>query len=110
MAISNIYIDQGTDFSTTITINDSNGSPLDLTSYTASAQLRKTYTSSIHVDFTSTFDSDRTTGKITISMNNTLTSSLVSGIYVYDLVISDSLSEITRVLEGSVTISPSVTK
>jgi hypothetical protein len=110
MSISNIYIDQGADFSTTVTINDSAGSPLNLTAHTASAQLRKTYTSSIHVNFTSTFDSDRTTGKITIAMNNTLTSSLSPGIYVYDLIITDGVSVITRVVEGSVTVSPSVTK
>jgi len=33
--ISNIFIDQGADFSTTVTISDSDGSALDLTSYTA---------------------------------------------------------------------------
>ncbi len=43
-------------------------------------------------------------------MNNTLTSSLSPGIYVYDLIITDGVSVITRVVEGSVTVSPSVTK
>ena len=35
--ISNLFIDQDADFTTTVTVNDSNGSALDLTSYTALA-------------------------------------------------------------------------
>ena len=37
--ISNLFIDQDADFTTTVTINDSNGSALDLTSYTALAMI-----------------------------------------------------------------------
>ena len=37
-SISNIFIDQGATFSTTLTVNDANGSALDLTNYTAIAQ------------------------------------------------------------------------
>ena len=43
--ISNLFIDQGADFTTTVTINDSTGSALDLTGYTALAMIRKTYQS-----------------------------------------------------------------
>ena len=45
-AVSNLYIDQGADFSTTISLSDSNGNILSLTGYTALAQIRKTYGSS----------------------------------------------------------------
>jgi hypothetical protein len=110
MSISNLYIDQGSDFSTTITINDSDGSALDLTNYTVLAQLRKTYSSSTFGLFTSTFDADRTTGKIKLTLTNIQTSSLNSGLYVYDVLISDVNSVKTRVVEGSVNISPMVTQ
>ena len=53
--ISNLFIDQDADFTTTVTINDSNGSALDLTSYTALAMIRKTYQSTSATTFTSTF-------------------------------------------------------
>ena len=44
--IANLYIDQGTDFSITVDVTDSAGDILNLTGYTASAQIRKTYSSS----------------------------------------------------------------
>lgn len=110
MSISNLYIDQGSDYSTTITINDSAGSSLDLTSFTASAQIRKTYSSSTFIAFTVVFDTDRTSGKITLSLTNTQTAAMKSGLFVYDVLISDINSSKTRVVEGSVTISPMVTQ
>jgi len=108
--ISNIFIDQGANFSTTVTISDSDGSALDLTGYTALAQIRKTYESTTATNFTVTFDSDRTTGKITISLSDTQTSALEYGRYVYDLVITDVSATKTRVVEGIATVNPSVSR
>jgi len=108
--ISNLFIDQDADFTTTVTINDSNGSALDLTSYTALAMIRKTYQSTSATTFTSTFASDRTTGQITISLTDTQTAALESGRYVYDLVITDSSGTKTRVVEGIATVNPSVSR
>ena len=45
-AVSNFFIDQGADFSTTLSLTDSNGDILNLTGYTALGQMRKTYGSS----------------------------------------------------------------
>ena len=108
--ISNIFINQHADFNTTVTISDSNGSALDLTSYTALAQIRKTYESTTATAFTATFDSDRTTGKITISLTDTQTGALESGRYVYDLLISGVSGYKTRVVEGIATVNPSVSR
>jgi hypothetical protein len=108
--ISNIFIDQGATFSTTVTISDSDGSALDLTSYTALAQIRKTYESTTATTFTSTFASDRTTGQITISLTDTQTTALESGRYVYDLIITDVSDNKTRVVEGIATVNPSVSR
>ena len=47
-----ITIEQGADFSTTITVNDSNGTPQNLTSYTAASQIRKSYYSTTATSFT----------------------------------------------------------
>jgi hypothetical protein len=110
MSISNIYIDQGSDFSTTVTINDSNGDLLDLFGYTANAQIRKTYSSTLYVDFPTTFSEDRSTGEITLDLSSTATSQLNPGLYVYDLIIYDINNTITRVVEGIINVSPSVTR
>ena len=108
--ISNIFIDQGADFTTTVTISDSDGSALDLTSYTALAQVRKTYESTTATAFTTTFASDRTTGQITISLSDTQTAALESGRYVYDLLITGASGDKTRVVEGIATVNPSVSR
>jgi len=108
--ISNLFIDQDADFTTTVTVNDSTGSALDLTNYTALAMIRKTYQSSTATTFTSSFVSPRTTGQITISLTDTQTAALESGRYVYDLVITDSSGSKTRVVEGIATVNPSVSR
>jgi hypothetical protein len=108
--ISNIFIDQGADFSTTVTISDSSNSALDLTGYTALAQVRKTYESTTSTAFTATFASDRTTGQITISLTDTQTSTLEHGRYVWDLLITDAAGSKTRVVEGIATVNPSVSR
>jgi hypothetical protein len=108
--ISNIFIDQGATFTTTVTVNDANGNALDLTGYSALGQIRKTYESLTATNLTSTFDADRTTGQITISLTDTQTAAFEAGRYVYDLVITDSSSIKTRVVEGIATVNPSVSR
>ena len=108
--ISNLFVDQDADFTTTVTVNDSTGSALDLTNYTALGMIRKTYQSSTATTFTSSFVSPRTTGQITISLTDTQTAALESGRYVYDLVITDASGNKTRVVEGIATVNPRVSR
>ena len=108
--ISNLFIDQDADYSTTITIADNDDVVMDLTGYTALAQLRKSYSSTTATSFTTTFDSDRTTGKVTIALTDVQTGALASGRYVYDVVIIASGGDKTRVVEGILTVNPSVSR
>ena len=109
--ISNIFIDAGADFSTTVTVTDSSGSALDLTGYTHAAQIRKTYESaSATVSFTTT-TTDATGGKFTLTLTNTQTAGIPHGRYVYDAVITQTSGGTkTRVVEGIVTVNPRVTQ
>jgi hypothetical protein len=108
--ISNLFVDQGSDFTTTVTVNDASGSALDLTNFTALAKMRKTYQSATATTFTSAFASDRTTGQITISLTDVQTTTLESGRYVYDMVITAADGTKTRVVEGIATVNPSVSR
>ena len=109
--ISNIFIDCGADYSTTVSVTDSTGSALDLTDYTAAAQIRKTYESaSATVAFTVAFNSDRTTGKLDISLTGAQTGAISQGRYVYDVLITSGASAKTRVVEGIATFNPRVTQ
>jgi hypothetical protein len=108
MAIrSDITIDQGATFEFTFDVNDDNDAALDLTAYTAQAELRRYYTSTNSVSFSTAIGN---TNQITLSMTAAQTANLISGRYVYDCFITNtSDSKITRVVEGVVWVSPSVT-
>ena len=114
--IANIFIDQGADFSITVDVSDANGNQLNLTGYTASAQIRKTYNSSDSdaVTFSSQVESPADEGIVNLTLTNSQTSAMKSGRYVYDVEISfvDSAANtiVERILEGQVTVSPSVTR
>ena len=109
-SISNIFIDQGADFTTTVNVTDSNASALDLTGYTAAGMVRKNHLSVSSTAFTVAFVSPRSSGQITISLTDTQTAALPEGRYVYDVVITAGDGTKTRVVEGSATINPSVTR
>ena len=108
-AVSNLFIDQGADFSTTISLTDSNGEILSLTGYSAVGQIRKTYGSS---SIAATFGTSlvAATGQITLTLSDTVTAAMDSGRYVYDVLITDSSGDKTRILEGHATITPSVSR
>lgn len=108
--VSNIVIEQGFDFDTTFILEDTTtGDYLDLTNYTVDSQLRKTYTSSTAVSFASTVTAAET-GNIQISMGSTLTSTIKSGRYVFDVKITSSGGSISKVVEGSALVRPGVTR
>jgi hypothetical protein len=106
--VQNLYIDQGTTFSLSITVNDQNGDLKDLSDYTAAAQMRKSYYTNTAIDFTADVTSPED-GEVTISLTADETSAVKAGRYVYDIEISSEL-ETVRVLEGIVVINPEVTK
>ena len=104
----NIVIDQGTDFETSVSLTDATGSQLDLTGMSAAAQIRKHHTSSNSTAFSTALAN--ATGTLTLTLNNSVTSALTAGRYVYDVELTDSSSKIGRILEGIVTVTPEVTR
>ena len=108
-SISNIFIDQGATFTTTVTVTDSNGDAVSLAGYSVAAQIRKTFLSSTSTAFTASI-SNASAGEITISLTDSQTTSLEAGRYVYDVLITASGGTKTRVVEGQVTVNPSVTR
>ena len=111
-AIANLIIDQGATFSTDITVRDNDGNAFDLTGYTASAKMARGYASTrTRTTISTSIASDATTGIITLSLTADQTNNLdAPARYVYDVeILKTSDSSITRVIEGIITVSPSVT-
>tara|TARA_A200000159_G_scaffold159988_1_gene179434 strand:+ start:1166 stop:1498 length:333 start_codon:yes stop_codon:yes gene_type:complete len=107
--IANIFIDQGTDFSITVDVTDTSGGALNMSGYSAAAQIRKTYGSS---SVSSTFSTSiaEGTGQVTLSLTDTQTTALESGRYVYDLNVTSGGGQTTRVVEGQAIVTPGVTR
>jgi len=103
----NLFIDQGTDFSTTIDVGDEEGNPINLSSYTGRSQMRKHYTSATFFSFGVAGDSQ---GRITVSMNAATTANIAGGRYVWDLELVSTGNVVSRIVEGIVTINPEVTR
>ena len=108
-SISNIFIDQGTDFSITVDVTQADGAALNLTGYSAAAQIRTTYGSS-NVSAVFTTSISAAAGQVTLSLTDTQTSGLTAGRYVYDLNITSGAGVTTRVVEGQAIITPGVTR
>lgn len=108
-SISNIFIDQGTDFSITVDVTQADGNALNLTGYSAAAQIRKTY-GSTSATATFTISISAATGQVTMSLTDTQTTAISSGRYVYDLNITSGSGATTRVVEGQAIITPGVTR
>jgi uncharacterized membrane protein YfhO len=106
--IQNIFIDQGTTFSLSLSVSDQNGDLKDLTGYTAAAQMRRSYYTTTSTNFTAVVSLPED-GEVTISLTAVQTSAIKAGRYVYDIEITGD-EETLRVLEGIVIINPEVTK
>lgn len=110
-AIANLSIDQGATFTSDVTVKDANDNPFNLTGYTAAAKLAKGYASTrTRTDFTATIAADATTGVVTLALTSTQTAALDAERYVYDLEITQTSSgNVTRVIEGIISVRPQVT-
>ena len=105
-----ITIEQGANLTSTVTVNDTQGDSVNLTTYSASAQLRKSYYSS-SANTLSAIITGNANGQITLSMTAANTANLTPGRYVYDLIITNSTdNSVTRVVEGTAVVLPSVTR
>lgn len=104
---SNIFIDQGSNFNTSIDLSDS--TDLDLTNYTAAGTVAKSYDGTTKATFSTDVDSESST--VNIFLNAAQTAGLKPGRYVYDVIIAspDSPAIVTRILEGQIDVTPGVT-
>lgn len=105
-----LTIEQGANLISYVTVSDDYGSTINLQTYSVSSQLRKSYYSTSSVPITATI-TGISNGEITLTMTSANTANLTAGRYLYDLIIKNSVDNyITRVIEGTAVILPSVTR
>ena len=107
--VNNITINTGAYFYRDYYLDNSNGTPLDLTGYSAASQIRKhpdslNAAASMNVGFI-----DRTNGHIRVSLASTVTETIKPGRYAWDILFTDSGGKKSVLIEGNVLASADIT-
>jgi|TARA_R110002167_G_scaffold24867_4_gene87002 hypothetical protein len=107
----NLVVDQGSDFAVDLAITEE-GVAKNLTGYSGRAQIRSSHTAStISGSFVCTLVGAATEGVMKLSLTAATTSAMASGVYVYDLeIFTGSDAVVKRLIEGTVTLNPEVTR
>ena len=113
-AFYHLVIDQGATLRESFTYKDSNGAVVNLENYTARSQIRSSYSAASTIlsatsaagTLTITADS----GVIAFNVPANTTAALNPGNYVWDLEIVDPSGIVTRLVGGTCTVTPEVTK
>ncbi len=113
-ATVNLVIEQGTDFSHLVGIQNADGSIFPLTGYTARMQIRPTV-DSITVLLELTVANGRISvnaiaGQLTLAIANADTAAVTWRSGVYDLEIVSGGGVVTRIMQGNATLSLEVTR
>jgi hypothetical protein len=116
MARYNITIQQNASWELNVTVNDSAGTPVNLTGWTGQSQIKSSYGSSTVLASPTITITNAATGKLKISLTEaqtetlTATTSRTINLPVWDALIANSGETVVlRILEGTATVTPGVT-
>lgn len=106
-----LYIDQGTDFNTTLNINDDDTNvSQNIIGYVVTSSLKRSILSTnVAANFVCQV-TNSSEGQIEISMTAANTANLRPGKYFFDVKVNDTVTNaITRLIEGVIFVQPGVT-
>lgn len=115
MAVTyNTVIDQGADWYINFVYQNPAGTPVNITGYTAALQIRTSPLARTAVLTLTTANSGLVitgnTGTIAAHATNAQTTAITNGRYVYDLEITSPTGIVTRLVQGTIEVSPQVTR
>lgn len=103
-------IGQGETFRVLTQLRDNTNTPVDITDYVFSGQVRETYSSE---DISATFEFDKVSpyasGALYINLSSSVTVNMPDRGYVYDVMYTSG-SYTRRILEGKFIVRPAVTR
>lgn len=104
-----ISIYEGDTFQFTLTVKDASNVAVNLTGYTAKAQLKKSFDDASPIDFTCVI-STPTSGVVNISLPASTTADLIAGdTYIYDVQLTAPNGNVRTYLAGDAIVIPEVT-
>jgi hypothetical protein len=106
-----LFMDQGADFSTTIAINDENNNiPQNLTGSIVTSQMRKSLVSlNATASIVCTIPVP-TNGEILLHLDAANTANITAGTYFFDARVKDINLNTSRLVEGIIFVTPSITR
>jgi hypothetical protein len=103
-------IDQGSDFTSILELENDDETSMDLTGFQVYSQFRKSYGSTVGYSFEASVVSPANLGKIQLKLSGINSSAIKPGRYLYDVEIISVNNVKTRVVEGILTINAEITK
>lgn len=104
-----IDIDQGTDFSLNLGLKEDDGTPKNVTGYTFSSYIKKSFYSTSAVAEFSVDYADSSNGDVILYLTSTQTTDIKPGRYLFDIKQKSANNVVERIAEGIVTVNPQVT-
>lgn len=101
-------IEQGSDYGIEFVVVDEDGDLYTLTGATCAAKIRETKDSATAISFSSSINT--TTSKVTLTLSAAVTAGFTYYSGYWDCELTELDTTVTRLLEGTVTISQEVTK
>lgn len=106
-----LYMDQGSTFENVLTVTDDlTNAPINITGYSFSSQIRRSYYSINPTANIVCSISDANNGVLIMSLAASNTASIKAGRYLFDLESVNTLNNTSRILEGIITVTPGVTR
>lgn len=106
-----LYMDQGASFENTLTITDDiTNAAANLTGYTISSQMRRSYYSANATANITCTIVNAATGNVKMSLAAANTANIKAGRYLFDVETIDPNNFVVRILEGIITVTPGITR
>lgn len=109
-AYAELSLDQGTDYLGQLTLSNDDGTPLDVTGSTFDCQIRKSYFSANSTANLEMAIVDAANGVVSLTLDAANTANIKSGRYLYDIKRTDANNQVTRLVEGIITVTPQVSQ
>jgi hypothetical protein len=109
---ANFYVDQGTDFVTSLELETSEGTEYPVANNDFFCQVRKLYSTKVVIEAEiNVITNNGVSNELILEISSEKTKDLEPGKYQYDILMKNlQQNEVTKILEGLMFVIPSVTK
>lgn len=105
-----LNLDQGADFKFDMTISNDDGTAKNITNYTFSSSIKKSYYSSTTTANLTPTIVDANSGLVRFAITAANNSTIKAGRYLFDIKQVDTSNNVSRIVEGLFIVNPRITE